>query len=94
MSGAEGEADGSKRTVEEAVAEIGGAAEAERNPKLKDRKVSWAKLRRIDSLNLEAGRVSMVAHNPYKVYIHYSHISHLSSYLMNPCTHLLLCLNR
>ncbi|KAL5064229.1 hypothetical protein RYX36_025966 [Vicia faba] len=27
--------------------------------KLKDRKVSWAKLRRVDSLNLEAGRVSM-----------------------------------
>lgn len=25
---------------------------------MKDRKVSWAKLRRVDSLNLEAGRVS------------------------------------
>lgn len=25
---------------------------------LKDRKVSWAKLRRVDSLNLEAGRIS------------------------------------
>lgn len=25
---------------------------------LKDRKVSWAKLRRVDSLNLEAGRLS------------------------------------
>ncbi|MED6206180.1 Potassium transporter 5 [Stylosanthes scabra] len=31
----------------------------EKNNKLKDRKVSWAKLRRVDSLNLEAGRVSM-----------------------------------
>lgn len=28
------------------------------NEKLKERKVSWAKLRRVDSLNLEAGRVS------------------------------------
>ncbi|KAL3609590.1 hypothetical protein D5086_000610 [Populus alba] len=27
--------------------------------KLKDRKLSWAKLRRVDSLNVEAGRVSM-----------------------------------
>lgn len=25
--------------------------------RMKDRKVSWAKLRRVDSLNLEAGRV-------------------------------------
>ncbi|PKI71426.1 hypothetical protein CRG98_008205 [Punica granatum] len=32
---------------------------AEKNPTLRDRKVSWAKLRRVDSLNLEAGRVSM-----------------------------------
>ncbi|XP_009353492.2 LOW QUALITY PROTEIN: potassium transporter 5-like [Pyrus x bretschneideri] len=29
------------------------------NQQLKERKVSWAKLRRVDSLNLEAGRVSM-----------------------------------
>jgi len=55
MSGAEGET------------ETGVTAEAEKNPKLKERKVSWAKLRRIDSLNLEAGRVSMVTHNPHKV---------------------------
>ena len=27
--------------------------------KLKGRKISWANLRRVDSLNLEAGRVSM-----------------------------------
>jgi len=69
MSGAE--AEGKKMTEEEAVAvaESGGAADAERNPKLKERKVSWAKLRRVDSLNLEAGRVSMTAHNPFKVYI-------------------------
>ncbi|OIW17534.1 hypothetical protein TanjilG_22646 [Lupinus angustifolius] len=33
------------------------------NLKLKDRKISWAKLRRVDSLNLEAGRVSMTGHN-------------------------------
>ncbi|ESW11067.1 hypothetical protein PHAVU_009G262700 [Phaseolus vulgaris] len=67
MSGAE--AEGKKMTEEEAVAvaESGGTADAERNPKLKERKVSWAKLRRVDSLNLEAGRVSMVAHNPYKM---------------------------
>ncbi|KAF7839446.1 potassium transporter 5-like [Senna tora] len=32
--------------------------EEERENKLKERKVSWAKLRRVDSLNLEAGRVS------------------------------------
>ena len=37
--------------------------------KLKERKVSWAKLRRVDSLNLEAGRVSMTATHPSKVYI-------------------------
>lgn len=30
--------------------------------KLKERKVSWARLRRVDSLNLEAGRVSMSSH--------------------------------
>lgn len=35
--------------------------------KLKDRKVSWAKLRRVDSLNLEAGRVSMNANHNSKV---------------------------
>lgn len=44
-----------------------GKETAEKNLKLKDRKVSWAKLRRVDSLNLEAGRVSMVAHDPYQV---------------------------
>ncbi|CAJ1976076.1 unnamed protein product [Sphenostylis stenocarpa] len=66
--GAGGEADGRKSTEEEMVEETAGAtAEAEKNRKLKDRKVSWAKLRRIDSLNLEAGRVSMVAHNPLKL---------------------------
>lgn len=32
--------------------------EEEKEQKLKERKVSWAKLRRVDSLNLEAGRVS------------------------------------
>ncbi|WVZ21452.1 hypothetical protein V8G54_008774 [Vigna mungo] len=61
MSGVEGE-DGRKNTKETGV-----AAETEKNLKLKERKVSWAKLRRIDSLNLEAGRVSMVAHNPHKM---------------------------
>ncbi|KAF3430886.1 hypothetical protein FNV43_RR25616 [Rhamnella rubrinervis] len=30
--------------------------------KLKERKVSWTRLRRVDSLNLEAGRVSMSSH--------------------------------
>ncbi|CAJ2663947.1 unnamed protein product [Trifolium pratense] len=35
--------------------------------KLKDRKVSWAKLRRVDSLNLEAGRVSMNANHHSKM---------------------------
>ncbi|XP_061352782.1 potassium transporter 5-like [Gastrolobium bilobum] len=35
--------------------------------KLKERKVSWAKLRRVDSLNLEAGRISMVADHPSKM---------------------------
>lgn len=38
--------------------------------KLKDRKVSWAKLRRVDSLNLEAGRVSMNANHNSKVFMH------------------------
>lgn len=38
-------------------AAIDDEVEANEN-KLKDRKVSWAKLRRIDSLNLEAGRIS------------------------------------
>lgn len=61
MSRAE-EDDGRKSTEETGV-----TVEAEKNLKLKERKVSWAKLRRIDSLNLEAGRVSMVAHNPHKV---------------------------
>nr|GMD81798.1 potassium transporter 5-like [Ipomoea batatas] len=31
--------------------------------RLKDRKISWAKLRRVDSLNLEAGRVSFAPTN-------------------------------
>ncbi|KAJ1390757.1 Potassium transporter [Sesbania bispinosa] len=35
--------------------------------KLKERKVSWAKLRRVDSLNLEAGRVSMIANHASKM---------------------------
>ncbi|XP_047173771.1 potassium transporter 5-like [Vigna umbellata] len=61
MSGAEGE-DGRKSTEETGV-----TAETEKNLKLKERKVSWAKLRRIDSLNLEAGRVSMTTHNPHKM---------------------------
>ena len=33
------------------------AIEANEN-KLKERKISWAKLRRVDSFNLEAGQVS------------------------------------
>lgn len=41
----------------------------ESGEKLKERKVSWAKLRRVDSLNLEAGRVSTVAGHHSKVYI-------------------------
>ncbi|KAK7397508.1 hypothetical protein VNO78_18683 [Psophocarpus tetragonolobus] len=39
----------------------------EKSLKLNERKVSWAKLRRVDSLNLEAGRVSMDAHDPFKM---------------------------
>ncbi|XP_030461774.1 potassium transporter 5-like [Syzygium oleosum] len=35
------------------------ATEAREVEKLKERKVSWTRLRRVDSLNLEAGRVSM-----------------------------------
>lgn len=34
-------------------------SEVETKNQMKERKVSWAKLRRVDSLNLEAGRVSM-----------------------------------
>ena len=41
----------------ENVEEIEITAEADKN-RLKDRKFSWAKLRRVDSLNLEAGRLS------------------------------------
>ncbi|XWS68711.1 hypothetical protein CRYUN_Cryun04dG0115000 [Craigia yunnanensis] len=41
----------------EKVEEIEITAEADKN-RLKDRKFSWAKLRRVDSLNLEAGRLS------------------------------------
>ncbi|XP_027350064.1 potassium transporter 5-like [Abrus precatorius] len=44
-----------------------GKETVEKNLKLKERKVSWAKLRRVDSLNLEAGRVSMTAHHPTKM---------------------------
>ncbi|ESW10473.1 hypothetical protein PHAVU_009G212800 [Phaseolus vulgaris] len=67
MSGAEGEAYGKKMKEEEVAAESGGRADAERKMKLKERKVSWSKLRRVDSLNLEAGRVSMVAQNSYEM---------------------------
>ncbi|KAK8522334.1 hypothetical protein V6N13_115308 [Hibiscus sabdariffa] len=41
----------------ERAEEIEITAEADK-PRLKDRKFSWAKLRRVDSLNLEAGRLS------------------------------------
>ncbi|KAL9314468.1 hypothetical protein ACSQ67_019920 [Phaseolus vulgaris] len=64
MSGAEGEAYGKKMKEEEVAAESGGRADAERKM---ERKVSWSKLRQVDSLNLEAGRVSMVAQNSYKM---------------------------
>ncbi|KAL9314471.1 hypothetical protein ACSQ67_019923 [Phaseolus vulgaris] len=71
MSGAEGEAYGKKmrreEEEEEVAAESGGRADAERKAKLKERKVSWSKLKRVDSLNLEAGRVSMVAQNSYEM---------------------------
>lgn len=44
----------------EKVVEIeGGVETTEVERKLKERKVSWAKLRRVDSLNLEAGRLSL-----------------------------------
>ncbi|WRX14137.1 Potassium transporter - like 6 [Theobroma cacao] len=42
----------------EKVEEIEMTAEADNKNRLKDRKFSWAKLRRVDSLNLEAGRLS------------------------------------
>jgi len=59
-----GEAD--RTSIEEEVDT--GKETAEKNlMKPKDPKVPWAKLRRVDSLNLEAGRVSMVAHDPYQV---------------------------
>jgi len=64
MSRAEGEGDVKKWTEEETV--------AEKNPK-----ISWPELRRVDSLNLEAGRVSMAA---CKVCIHYT--QHFSSYFI------------
>ncbi|TKY57008.1 Potassium transporter 5 [Spatholobus suberectus] len=57
------EADGTR--IEESMDT--GKETAEKNLKLKDQNVSWAKLRRVDSFNLEAGRVSMVAHNRYKM---------------------------
>ncbi|KAE8726008.1 Potassium transporter 5 [Hibiscus syriacus] len=43
--------------LEKAPEELEITAEADKN-RLKDRKFSWAKLRRVDSLNLEAGRLS------------------------------------
>ncbi|RZC22643.1 potassium transporter 5-like isoform X2 [Glycine soja] len=59
-----GEAD--RTSIEEEVDT--GKETAEKNlMKPKDPKVPWAKLRRVDSLNLEAGRVSMVAHDPYQM---------------------------
>ncbi|KAK4265104.1 hypothetical protein QN277_026200 [Acacia crassicarpa] len=39
----------------------------ESNNKLNDRKLSWAKLRRVDSFNLEAGRVSDIQSNHSKL---------------------------
>lgn len=50
---------------EEAVVVENSTAEVDNNNNnMKDRKTSWAKLRRVDSLNLEAGRVSMTtSHN-------------------------------
>ncbi|XP_021284148.1 potassium transporter 5 [Herrania umbratica] len=42
----------------EKVEEIEMTTEADNKNRLKDRKFSWAKLRRVDSLNLEAGRLS------------------------------------
>lgn len=40
----------------------------EPEPALKGRKISWAKLRRVDSLHLEAGRVSHAASHGSKVW--------------------------
>lgn len=46
------------------------AAENKSDKQLKDRKFSWAKLHRVDSLNLEAGKVSnSAAGHGSKVYI-------------------------
>ena len=45
-------------TMRESV-ETEGEELEKKNDQMKERKVSWAKLRRVDSLNLEAGRVSM-----------------------------------
>lgn len=45
---------------------IAHAMEADEN-KMKERKVSWGKLRRVDSLSLEAGRVSNPAGHTSKV---------------------------
>lgn len=39
----------------------------EREPALKGKKISWAKLRRVDSLNLEAERVSHAQNHGSKV---------------------------
>lgn len=38
--------------------EADGIETVETDKNLKEKKVSWAKLRRVDSLNLEAGRIS------------------------------------
>ncbi|GMI70593.1 ARABIDOPSIS THALIANA HIGH AFFINITY K+ TRANSPORTER 5, high affinity K+ transporter 5 [Hibiscus trionum] len=48
---------GMAEKVEKVPEEIEITEEADKN-RLKDRKFSWAKLRRVDSLNLEAGRLS------------------------------------
>ena len=45
--------------AERVVVETETVTEAENNKnRMKDRKLTWAKLRRVDSLNLEAGRLS------------------------------------
>lgn len=50
-------------------------SEVETKNQIKERKVSWAKLRRVDSLNLEAGRVSMThSHGSQVTAMLYIHI--------------------
>ncbi|MED6204735.1 Potassium transporter 5 [Stylosanthes scabra] len=61
-----GEADRTM-AIEEEIETATATTATEKNNMLKDRKVSWAKLRRIDSLNLEAGRVSMSGNHGSKV---------------------------